>query len=57
MSEKFNMTVIHEKNSLGIWQHGLLNRQLHNDWEVKFEDSDTMIDVLVRIILKDKHDA
>ena len=57
MSEKFNKTVINEKNSLGIWQHGLLNRQLHNDWEVKFEDRDTMIDVLVRIILKDKHDA
>ena len=54
---KFNLTVFNQKNNIGTMEYHLVNQQLHNDWELKFEDRDTMIDILVRIILKDKQDV
>ena len=58
---KFNLTVSadrrHYENSPSTFEYTLMNRQTHNDWEVTFDDRDTMIEVLSNIILKDKHDA
>ena len=58
---KFNLTVSADKRyhagSPSTFEYTLMNRQTHNDWEVTFDDRDTMIEVLSNIILKDKHDA
>ena len=58
---KFNLTVSagrrHYENSTSTLEYTLMNRQALDDWEVTFDDRDTMIEVLSNIILKDKHDA